>query len=395
MELTVNIALVLILALAIALPCLGQQDMGDPAMQAPPVIINPGAAHADSTRIFQGIPGIERAANGRLWATWYGGGPDEGPHNYVMLVTSGDDGETWSTLKLVIDPPDDVRAFDPCLWVDPTGRLWLFWAQGHSLWDGKAGVWAIVTTEPGSADPTWSKPRRLCDGIMMNKPTVLSTGEWLLPAAIWSHKPINLIDKRYAHDLKDDSGSRVVCSADKGKTWRFLGKSDVKDRSCDEHMIVERRDGSLWMLVRTKYGIGESVSTDRGKTWSKGGPSKTVTHITSPARFFIRRLASGKLLLVKHDPPSQKGRSHLTTFLSDDDGKTWYGGLMLDKRSGVSYPDGVQAPDGTIYIIYDYSRQHAKKILMATFTEQDVAQGKCVSDKARLGVLVNRATGQR
>ena len=29
-------------------------------------------------------------------------------------------------------------------------------------------------------------------------------------------------------------------------------------------MIVERRDGTLWMLVRTGYGLGESVSKDRG-----------------------------------------------------------------------------------------------------------------------------------
>lgn len=66
---------------------------------------------------------------------------------------------------------------------------------------------------------------------------------------------------------------------------------------------------------------------------------------------------------------------------------------MIDERSGVSYPDCVQAPDGTIYLIYDYQRTGAKQILMATFTEQDLAVGKCVSDKTRLRVVVNQATG--
>ncbi len=393
MELAVHLSLILLVALCLSVPCARQTTGNDPAMQAPPVHVPPGPEYADSKRMFQGIPGIERAANGRLWAVWYGGGPGEGPYNYCMLVTSGDDGKTWSDLKLVIDPPHDVRAFDPCLWHDPEGRLWLFWAQGHSLWDGKAGVWAIVTKESDRENPTWSRPRRLCDGIMMNKPTVLSSGEWLLPAAIWSHKPINLIKKQYAHEL--GSGSMAVCSKDKGRTWAVLGKSDVKGRSCDEHMIVERRDGTLWMLVRTTYGIGESVSKDRGKTWSVGRPSPYVTHIKSPARFHIRRLASGKLLLVKHDPASRKGRSHLTAFVSSDDGKTWQGGLLLDERTGVSYPDGVQAPDGTIYIIYDYSRTGAKQILMATFTEKDVLAKRCVSDRARLRVLINQATGKR
>jgi hypothetical protein len=60
---------------------------------------SPGREYADDTRLFQGIPGLERAPNGRLWAVWYAGGPDEpteGPGNYVVIVTSKDDGKTWS-----------------------------------------------------------------------------------------------------------------------------------------------------------------------------------------------------------------------------------------------------------------------------------------------------------
>ena len=93
----------------------------DPALAPPPVMFNPGPEYGPDTRPFQGIPGIERTAGGRLWATWYGGGPTEGPWNYVMLNTSADDGETWSGLTLVVNPPDPVRAFDPVLWVDPLG----------------------------------------------------------------------------------------------------------------------------------------------------------------------------------------------------------------------------------------------------------------------------------
>ena len=93
-------------------------------------------------------------------------------------------------------------------------------------------------------------------------------------------------------------------------------------------------------------------------------------------RFRIRRLNSGRLLLVTHNPPDQKSRSHLIAHLSDDDGKTWQGGLMIDVLPGVSYPDGVQAPDGTIYLIYYFERTRGKQILMATFTEADVAAGE-------------------
>lgn len=364
-------------------------DAPGPALAPPPVIVDPGPAYTSDERAFQGIPGLARAPEGRLWATWYGGGEGEGPDNYVMLVTSGDDGATWSDVMLVVAPEGETRAYDPCLWLDPTGRLWLFWAQACHWWDGRAGVWAITTDEPDKARPAWTEPRRLCDGIMMNKPTVLSTGAWLLPAAVWSLDP--RAPEEHTHDLGDKSGSNVIASTDRGKTWRFRGQAQVPERQCDEHMLVERQDGTLWMLVRTRYGIGESFSDDQGKTWTAGTPSP-VTHIPH-ARFFIRRLASGSLLLVKHNPPDGKTRSHLTAYLSKDDGKTWQGGLVLDERRGVSYPDGVQGPGGTLYIIYDFDRRGARKILMATFTEEDILAGNPVSERARMRVLVNQAKG--
>ena len=359
---------------------MGNQMTEEPYLCTPEVVIPPGIKYTDTLRRFQGIPGVECAGSGRLWATWYGGGTGEDRHNYVLLSTSDDEGHTWSE-TLVIDPDGDgpVRAYDPCLWKDPNGLLWLFWAQGYERHtDEKAGVWAITTQQPHSGTPEWSKPVRLCDGIMLNKPTVLSSREWLFPVACW----------------RREGSARVYSSADQGSTWHILGQSTVpeeEDRSCDEHMISERGDGTLWMLVRTKYGIGESVSADRGRTWTPVSPSR-IQHATS--RFFMRRLRSGNLLLVKNGPINERiGRSHLMAFLSKDDGNSWIGGLLLDKRNEVSYPDGVQAPDGTIYVIYDRSRKGAKEILMAKFTEDDVLHGACTSAGAELRLLVNKAKG--
>ncbi|MBX7256207.1 MAG: glycoside hydrolase [Candidatus Hydrogenedentes bacterium] len=367
-----------------------ETDIQDLALKAPLLNTSPGPEYTGSRRLFQGIPGLERTRNGRLWATWYGGGKGEDQDNYCMLATSGDNGATWSTIKAVVDPAGDVRAFDPCLWIDPKDTLWFFWAQGFNHWDGRAGVWCVTTNEPDNETPSWTEPRRICDGIMMNKPTVLSGGTWMLPVAIWAF-PAEVMRPEYAHNIAGNSGSKAYGSTDQGATWNLLGYSDVNGRSCDEHMIVERKDNSLWMLVRTDYGVGESISLDGGKTWSPGQPCTTITHIPS-ARFFIRRLASERILLVKHNPPNGKIRSHLTAYLSDDDGKSWNGGLVVDERKSVSYPDGVQAPDGTIYIIYDFERKAAREILLATFTEDDVMKGQFASGMARPRVLVNKAT---
>ena len=157
-------------------------------------------------------------------------------------------------------------------------------------------------------------------------------------------------------------------------------------------MLVERRDGSLWMLVRTNYGIGESTSSDVGRKWSSVTPSD-IQHPTS--RFCVRRLASGRLLLVKHGPIDLRtDRSRLTAFLSDDDGATWSSGLLLDERTGVSYPDAVQGSDGTIYLVYDFDRRGAKEIFMARFSEKDVWAGAFRSPRAAVRLLVNKATGR-
>lgn len=352
-----------------------------PSLQPPQYVGAPTPGQSVTNRAFTGIPSMAVAPKGRMWATWYAGvTPGEDQNNYVVLTTSGDGGATW-TEALVVDPDaaGPVRAFDPELWVSPDGRLFFFWAQMEKgRRDAELGVWCIETTEPDAGQPTWSQPRRIGDGVMMCKPLVLSSGEWVLPISRWR---------------EHDESAQFIVSTDAGKTWTRRGGCNMpKDvRQFDEHMFVERKDGSLWLLVRTTYGIGESVSTDRGTKWPELKPS-AILH--TPSRFFISRLASGNLLLVKHGPlDTRTGRSHIMAYISKDDGHTWGGGLLLDERSGVSYPDGQQTPDGLIRIIYDYSRTGDRQILMAAFREEDVAAGKPVSQDVRLRQLVSKATG--
>ncbi len=156
--------------------------------------------------------------------TWYAGKtPNEDGDNYVVVTTSGNGGKTWAE-RFLIDPDagGPVRAFDPEIWMDPEGKLWCFWAQTIGK-DGRiAGVWAMTNDDPDKGSSDWSQPRRLTDGIMMCKPTVLSSGEWVLPASTWRGT---------------DNSARVVVSTNNGQTWSLRGACDVpkKDRSFDEH----------------------------------------------------------------------------------------------------------------------------------------------------------------
>ncbi len=116
-------------------------------------------------------------------------------------------------------------------------------------------------------------------------------------------------------------------------------------------------------------------------------------------------------MLIKHgrDFKKRTGRWDLTAFLSNDDGKSWNGGLLLDERrdetaastgnfdkagqEGVSYPDIAQAPDGTIYVHYDHGRTTQAEILFAKFRDDDVLARKLVSKDAALKNIVKDKNG--
>lgn len=349
------------------------EPMSDPdiALKPATLIVNPWKTHIPPTKR-QGVPGIERTAKGRLWVIY--GRDVESPRNYQIVRYSDDDGQSWSDVKLWILPTQGVRVMSPCLWIDPQQRLWVFWGQSYGLQDGRYGIFATMADEPDAENPRWTTARRIGDGIMLNKPTVLANGDWLLTSSIW----------------KTDNSIRVYASADQGSSFALRGTANIADpkrRGPDEPMIVERRDGSLWMMVRVQ-GLGESISHDRGKTWTPV-EKLAIRHPTS--RFFVRRLNSGALLLVKHGDLMEKtGREQLMAFVSDDDGVSWVGGLMLDEREDVTYPDGVQAADGTIYIVYDRNRTPDGIIQLAVFTEADVRAGSLTGDRSRLKLEIDR-----
>ncbi|TAN35961.1 MAG: exo-alpha-sialidase [Verrucomicrobia bacterium] len=356
------------------------------------VIINPGRAYDDSVRVWQGIPGIERAPHGRLWATWYSGGLGEGlTGNYVLLATSGDDGQTWSKPVVVIQGPGDSKIVDPLPWVDPQGRLWVFYHQitaaskkeSRPRWDGTC---AIRTDTPDEAAPMWSKPMLVYPGgCLFGKPILPASGGWVAPFFLGGNS-------------RTMNETCTLITTNEGASWQYLGGTTIpfEMRNFSESTLAQRQDGSLWMVIRRVGGLHQSTSVDNGRTWSAAVPLREGTQ----TRAHMRRLASGAFLLIYHDVEQEKSngqypRNRLAAWLSDDEGKTWPHKLLLDERAGVSYPDATQAPDGRIYIAYDRFRYRsdAKEILLGIIHEADIRAGKIVSPDARLQLLINRAQG--
>ncbi|HBJ87983.1 MAG TPA: hypothetical protein DDZ88_29825 [Verrucomicrobiales bacterium] len=359
----------------------GGVQVREPNPFAPAVITNPGAEFQDEARPGAMIIGMDRTPKGRIWGCWTGTGDKK--DGYFLLATSDDGGHAWSKPRLAVGARTEFTqkisgALVGNVWSDPKGRLWLFFDQ--QLGDSRERItnWFIRCDDPDAAEPAWTEPVMFAEGCTLNKPAVLKNGDWLLPVSDWQKKT-----------------ARVFASTDEGASWKERGSLQFPDWQFDEHMTVELRDGRLWMLARTSGQPHESFSIDGGATWSAPSLAATVQNVSS--RFFLRRLKSGRILLVKNGSPAERlpKRTHMSAYLSDDEGQTWKGGLLLDERNAVSYPDGFESPDGLIHILYDWNRHSDAEILMAKFREEDVLAGKIVSKDAKLLLLVNKATGPK
>lgn len=354
-------------------------------------------------RVWQGIPSIERTKGGRMFCTFYTGSTREALGNYSIVLRSDDDGQTWTDAICAAYAGEQARCYDPVVWIDPLNRLWFVWNKVPEF-----GVYASICEDPDADELVWGDEFYIGRDVMIQKPTVLSTGEWLFPVAVWSYEIAyhfnNFLGIGYmnsdpdfvAHNRKY-SGANVYRSLDQGKTFHFLGGcSNIVARNYDEHIIYEKNNGVLVMLTRTNYGIARSFSYDKGKTWTVGEDSGIKSPCT---KNFVRRLKSGRLFYVGHYEFT--GRNNLTAFLSDDDGETWPHRILLDERDYVSYPDAVEGDDGSIYIIYDRARgafhstlekaeNSAREVLMAKLREEDIIAGEIVSDGSYMKHIISK-----
>ena len=344
--------------------------------------------------------GVAVTHGGRIFVCWVGGGDSD--KAFFLVSRSDDKGESFTEPFLVIDPHSPEL---PCtrstivgnLWVDPDNRLWLFFNQSLAWFDGTNSNWFIRCDNPDAEELVWTEPQYISWGCSLNKPLILSSGEWLLPVSLWKREYINMqlynmqLPADIGEELDDMRMANIFSSKDKGNTWVRKGGVVIPDTDFDEHMFVEKEDKSIWLLARTRtLGLQQSFSYDGGATWTtpQKAPMQSVC-----SRFNFRRLKSGNLLLIKHGKELEtaaNGREWLTAFLSEDDGNTWSKGFVLDERSGISYPDSDQDKDGNIYITYDRNRDLDGEIIMARLTEDDIISGRICTENSFIKRVVRK-----
>ena len=347
-----------------------------------PQVGRPDAWHSPTNRSFTCSPSIAVAPNGRLWASWFCARLcNEEDDSYAILVTSSDGGATWKEVAWA--DPDRTgkwRTFDPGLWIAPDGKLhWTF--SEHTLWrypdTAKLGytMFRCVFPDPCAEPADLPEVERFTQGVMLGRPFVASDGAWIYPLQVFgAGKP-------------KDQAARVYASTDGGRTISLRGAPSVPDVEYGEHSVVELKNGDLWLCARTKAsGLYEGVSSDGGRTWRKfREPSLKATN----SRPYAMRLKSGRVLLVKNGAIDEDcGRKKLSAYLSDDECRTWKGGLVLEPGA-AEYPCACEDAHGVIRVVYDRQRYEGADVRMAAFTEEDVLAGRAVSSAAKLDVRIS------
>lgn len=175
--------------------------------------------------------------------------------------------------------------------------------------------------------------------------------------------------------------SKAFISQDEGQSWTSfpLFQDNDKYEARDERALLKLRDGSIvfaWMNERQRrrggpWGKGGqaeaaqwiipvcvSRSTDDGKTWSE--PLMIQQGWCGAIRSLIQ-LSSGRLVLVAQRVIPWR---HVTlTYVSDDQGKTWAAGNLLDIETKDSGDHGgtmegtvIELTDGRVYMLIRTTR---------------------------------------
>jgi hypothetical protein len=272
---------------------------------------------------------------------------------------SEDGGRTWSKPQWLFDFPKTTGIrYDGISLVDRDGVLHLFGLDFHALdvpaadpAKSRMDLYHVTSPDLGK---TWSPVQRIdfghtTDG-MCNTAIQLRSGRIIVPVPYLSARTTG----KWI--------STCVYSDDGGKTWQRSksdlvvdsGHRDVESGAC-EPVVLELKDGRVWMLIRTQTGyLYEAFSKDGGETWSEPTQSRFIA-TNSPAH--LLRLRDGRIILAWDNcsfgnlPGLRADRVIVTAAISDDEGKTWRGYREIARciRSyALAYPWMVELQDGRV-----------------------------------------------
>jgi lysophospholipase L1-like esterase len=223
------------------------------------------------------------------------------------------------------------------------------WRWGENAVSWKEFVLPTYTCRSTDEGKTWEAPVKLSDPwcgcihslIQMKSGRIVLVGQEIIPQ--WRHATVMWV------------------SDDLGKSWQ---RGDMLDYGVGTHdhagslegSVIERKDGSLYLLLRTESGfLWEATSRD-GLKW-EGLKQTTIPSVTCCPQ--MTRLRDERIALLwnappRHDPKSGSSRSELSLAFSEDETATWSKPVIVAANYApggrVSYPYLYERKPGELWI---------------------------------------------
>lgn len=276
-------------------------------------------------------------------------------------LRSADEGRTWSSTPLFADAKKYNVSNERALLRTREGVIISAWMNGAERqapkrwgWGDKDVDWhafVLPTYSCRSTDDgkTWEPPVRLSTPwcgcihsiIQMKSGRIVLVGQEIIPQ--WRHATV------------------MWASDDLGQSWK---RGDVLDYGVGAHdhagsiegTVIERKDDSLYLLLRTESGfLWEATSRD-GLKWEGLKQTKVASVTCCPQ---MARLSDGRIALLwnappRHDPKNGTSRVELSLALSDDETATWSKPVIVAANyvpgGRVSYPYLYERKPGELWI---------------------------------------------
>lgn len=253
--------------------------------------------------------------------------------------------------------------WNPVLFLAKNGPLMLFYKVGPSPNEW----WGMIMTSQDDGQ-TWSTPAKLGEdpkvghllGPVKNKPVQLVDGTIICPSST----------EVVGEDMDIKWRVHFELTSDRGQTWEVVGPiNDGITFDAIQPTILTYLYGTMQVLCRTREGvISQSWSDNQGRSWS----TMIATRLPNPnAGIDGVTLKDGRQLLVYNHTTkqgkTQSGRYLLNVAISNNRSE-WTQALTLEdniqNNAGYSYPAVIQTQDSLVHITYTYERVSIKHVVL-------------------------------
>lgn len=281
--------------------------------------------------------------------------------NAKNALRSHDEGVTWESAALFAEPAKFTVSNERALLRTREGVIISAWMNGSECrrprgwrWGEEDVSWrdfVLPTYACRSLDDgrSWETPVKLSEPwcgcihsmIQMRGGRIVLVGQEIIPE--WRHATVMFV------------------SDDLGKSWQ---RGDVLDYGIGTHdhagsiegSVVERKDGSLYLLLRTESGwLWEATSRD-GVKWGGLRQSQIESVTCCPQ---MARLSDGRIALLwnappRHLPANRTSRAELSLAISEDEALSWSKPIVVAANytggGRVSYPYLYERRPGELWI---------------------------------------------